>query len=419
MAHLVRHRRALPGPKRSWHSALVANLGRDFARLWAAYAISTAGSTVGAGALGLVAVLVLDAPAWQVSLITAISAAASAVLAFPLGPRVEFARKRPAMITGDLVRCAALASVPLAAALHVLTMPQLYAVDIVVATAAVIFSAASGAHLKALVAPDERAVALSRFESTDWVCWSAGPPLGGVLISGLGATATMLIDAFSFLLSALGIRRLRTPEPPPAVASGPARRGFTDGWRFLLRSPELRPLFFNSVLFSGAVLWVTPLQTVLMLRDLGFAPWEYGLVLGVPCLGGLLGARLAPTLSSRYGARKVLLWTSFARTPWLLAAPFAFPGPAGVVLLIAADFGLLLVAGIFNPTYSAYRLSLIDDTVLTRTLTAWSTGTRTAKPIFITLGGIAAGVVGVRFSLGIGAVLCLLSAAALPARRSR
>jgi MFS family permease len=393
----------------------VARLGKDFGRLWAAYAISAAGSTVSAGALGLVAVLVLDAPAWQVSMITAISAAASAVLAFPLGPRVEFNRKRPAMIISDLARCVALASVPVAAALHILTMMQLYVVDVVVATAFVVFAAAGGAHLKALVAPEHRAIAMSRFESTDWVCWSVGPPIGGLLISGVGATVTMLVDAVSFLLSALGVRRLRTPEPPPPVRTeGQRREDLTAGWRYLLRHPDLRPLFANAVLFSGAVLWVSPLETVYMLRNLGFRPWEYGLVLGLPCLGGLLGARLAPRLSARFGARRVLRWTGVARTPWLLALPFATPGTPGVVVFLAANFGLLLVAGVFNPTYATHRLTVTRDDVLARVVAAWSTGTRSVKPLFIMVGGVVAAVAGVRAALGVGGALCLISAVVLP-----
>ncbi|HET6482940.1 MAG TPA: hypothetical protein VFG35_23290 [Actinoplanes sp.] len=47
-------------------------LGSDFRRLWSAYAISEFGTGVGFGALPLVAVLVLDVPELQVSLLAAL-----------------------------------------------------------------------------------------------------------------------------------------------------------------------------------------------------------------------------------------------------------------------------------------------------------------------------------------------------------
>jgi len=69
------------------------------------------------------------------------------------------------------------------------------------------------------------------------------------------------------------------------------------------------------MLFGGALMMVAPLTAVLMLRQLHFQPWEYGLVLGLPCLGGALGAALARPLTRRYGARAVLLGSGVLRAP--------------------------------------------------------------------------------------------------------
>lgn len=153
-------------------------LGADFRRLWTAYAVSEGGSAVGAGALPLVALLVLGVSDWQVSLLAAVGGLTSAVLALPLGPAIEHRRKRPVMVAADLVRAAALVSVPLAAWSGRLTFAQLSAVSVLTTTGAIAFTAASGAHLKALVPEDERATANSRFETTFWTATSAGPPPG-------------------------------------------------------------------------------------------------------------------------------------------------------------------------------------------------------------------------------------------------
>nr|WP_253267662.1 MFS transporter [Streptomyces asoensis] len=214
-------------------------LGEDFRRLWGAYGVSAAGSAVAMGALPLVALLVLHSSAFQVSLLTALSAVASAVIALPLGVRIEHQYKRPVMITADLARCAVLLSVPVAAAFGGLTFAHLCVVGILQTAASVAFDAASGAHLKALVLPEHRLRANSLFETTNWISVSAGPPVGGLLVGVLGPTATMTVDAASFLGSALGVRRIRRPEPAPPTPGAAPRLGrdIVAGWQYLLRHP--------------------------------------------------------------------------------------------------------------------------------------------------------------------------------------
>ncbi|MEU4169273.1 MFS transporter [Streptomyces sp. NPDC026665] len=393
-------------------------LGQDFRRLWGAYGVSAAGSAVAMGALPLVALLVLHASAFQVSLLTALSAVASALIALPLGVRIEHRYKRPVMVTADLVRCAVLVSVPVAAACGGLTFVQLCAVGVLQTAASIAFDAASGAHLKALVRPEHRLRANSLFENTSWISVSAGPPVGGFLVGVLGATATMAVDAASFLGSALGVRRIRRPEPaPPAPGAAPRLgRDIAAGWRYLLRHPGLRPLFCNALLFGGAIMMASPLMAVLMLRDLGLTPWQYGLALGLPCLGGVLGSRLAPPLTRRFGQRRILLLSGVARTVWTVMLPLAPSGALGVCTIVAVDFGLLLAAGVFNPSFTTYRMQVTQDAFMSRVATSWSVGTKTCQAAFMIGGGLIAEATGVRGALLIAGALCLSSALLLPWR---
>ncbi len=154
-------------------------LGQDFRWLWGAYAVSAAGSAVGMGALPLIALLVLDSSAFQVSALVALSGVASALIALPLGARIEHWYKRPVMMSADLARCVLLASIPVAMAFDVLTFTQLCVVGVLQTAASVAFDAASGAHLKALVLPEHRLRANSLFETTNWVSVSAARPSAG------------------------------------------------------------------------------------------------------------------------------------------------------------------------------------------------------------------------------------------------
>jgi membrane protease YdiL (CAAX protease family) len=92
-------------------------LGRQFRWLWAAYTISTFGTWLAFDAFPLIAILALHAGPSEVSLLAAAGLAVGAALALPLGPWVEFRRKRPVMIAMDLTRFAALMSIPAAFAL--------------------------------------------------------------------------------------------------------------------------------------------------------------------------------------------------------------------------------------------------------------------------------------------------------------
>ncbi len=392
-------------------------LGRDFRRLWFAYTASALGSGIGYGALPLIAVLVLDVSTAQVSILAAVSALAAAVFALPLGDVIERRPKRPVMIAADLVRFAALASVPVAALLGVLSYVQLCVVGVLQSAALIAFTGASGAHLKALVGPEDRAEANSKFEQVFWLTMSVGPAIGGGLVSLVGATVALAVDAVSFLLSALGIRRIQQPEPAPVEHTG--KRDLGAGWRYIFANRGLAVLFWNSQLFGGPVMMISPLLTVFMLRDLHLAPWSYGLFLGVSCLGGVLGAQFAPALTRRFGLHRMLLWFGVLRAPWTLLLPLAPAGMAGFVWLLVAETALLVAAGAFNPSFATYRMEATEDSYMARVVTSWSITSRCVQPAFMALGGVLTAFLGLRGTMYVGGAVALLSAFVLPWRSAK
>src|SRR3984957_9149225 len=199
------------------------SLGRQFGWLWAAYAVSAYGSGFGFGAFPLIAVRVLHSGTAEVSALSAAALTVGAVIAVPLGPWIEFRRKRPVMMAMDLARFAALMTIPAAYALGWLTFAQLLVVSIVVAAAKIAFNAASGANLKALVKPEDLLIANGRFESTNWTTLVVGPPLGGAAVGLLGPVTTVIADAVSYLLSACGIAAIGGSEARPAPPSASGR----------------------------------------------------------------------------------------------------------------------------------------------------------------------------------------------------
>ncbi|MFB7176551.1 MFS transporter [Streptomyces sp. NPDC056257] len=393
------------------------SLGRRFGWLWAAYAVSTLGTWLAFDAFTLIAILVLHAGATEVSVLAAAGPAIGSVVALPLGPWVEFRRKRPVMIAMDLVRFAALMSVPVAFALGRLGFAQLLVVSVVVGAADIAFTAASGACLKALVRPEDLLVANGRFESTTWTATMLGPPLGGAAIVLIGPVMTVVANAASYLLSAAGIRAIGGQEVRPAPAEARPRlrlRDLAEGWRFILTDSALRPLFANTVLVNGLIMAVSPLLAVLMVRDLGFTPWQYGLAFAVPCVGGLIGARLAPRLVARFGRHRVMVTAGTLRACWLLGLALVGPGTAGLVLVMAVELGLITCMGVFNPVFATYRLDRTPADRVARTLSAWSVTSKATIAALTALWGLLAGITGARTAIVIAGLLAMATPFLLP-----
>jgi len=393
-------------------------LGRDFGWLWAAFAISTLGTWLAFDAFPLLAILVLHAGPAEVSALAAIGLAVGAALAAPLGPWVELRRKRPVMIAMDVTRFAALMSVPAAFALGWLSFAQLLVVSVIVAAADIAFRAASGACLKALVPPEHLLAANARLESTTWTATALGPPLGGAAIGLLGPVTTVLANAVSFLLSALGIRAIGGREPRPAREDAARLRAgdLLDGWRYILANPLLRPLFFNTVVVGGLIMATAPLMAVLMLGELGFAPWQYALAFGAPCVGGLIGARMSAPLAERFGRTRVMLTSGALRSCWSCGLAFVGPGAPGLLLVIAVQLGLVTCMGVFNPIFATYRLERTEDDRIARTLSAWTVTSKATVAATTALWGLLAALTTPRAAIALAGVLMLWSPLLLPRR---
>ncbi|MFE2140788.1 MFS transporter [Streptomyces sp. NPDC059456] len=396
-------------------------LGRRFGWLWGAYGTSALGTWLAFGAFPLIALRALHAGPAEVAALSSVGAAVGAAVAVPLGPWTEFRRKRPVLIAMDLVRCAALLTVPAAYALGVLTFLQLLLVSVVVAAADITFRAASGAYLKTLLPAEDLLVANARFESTAWTTTILGPPLGGAAIALFGPVTTVAADAVSHLLSALGIRAMGGHEPRPVH---PGRRevprmragDLLHGWRHILADATLRPLFLNTVLFNGLVMATQPLLAVLMLGRLGFAPWQYGLAFALPSVGGLLGSRLARPLATRFGQHRVLAVAGSLRAIWPVGLAFPGPGTAGLLLVIGIELGLILCCGVFNPVHATYRLRRTPADRAARTLSAWAVTTKASTALLTAVWGALAALLGLRTAIGLAGVLVLATPLLLPRR---
>lgn len=373
----------------------------DFARLWMGQTISLFGSQIGGGALRFTAILALGASAQQLSLLTIAALLPTLVLVLPAGLWVDRTRRRPLLIAADLGRAALLLSIPLAYALNALRIEHLYAVAIATGALTLLFDVAYPSFVPTVVRRDELVEANSRLRASDSVAEIAGPPLGGALVQSIGAPFAVLIDACSFIGSALALGGIRAREMPPAPASRPALRvDLVAGFAALSGNPLLRALAIVAVAksFGGGI--IGSLYDIYFIRELGLTPAIVGLTIGVGGISALVGALMAERLSARISAGRLMI------------AALAIDAAAGMLLPLAREpwaLAMLLAAQAADAAgtiYAIHALSLrqtrTDDATLGRVNAAFLLLETACAISGALIGGMLAEPLGMRGTLAIG-----------------
>ncbi|MFJ8861414.1 MFS transporter [Streptomyces sp. NPDC102451] len=393
-----------PGPTAS------ASLWRDrrFRRFWAGNTVSQFGDRITELALPLIAVSALDASANQVAWLTALIWTPN-LLAILLGAWVDHrARKRRLMILADLVRAAVLLSVPAAFLLGAVTLGQLYVVALLTGAAGVLFNTAYPPFFVGLVPRESYVDANSRLSAGRSASYVVGPAIGGALIQVLTAPVTLVVDALTFLASAVLIGRVPVDEPPVAAdstAPSVVRRA-KDGLALVVRHPVLRASlgcaatvnFFTFVAGSGLIVLFAS-------RNLGLSAGVIGIAFGVGATGSLLGALVAPGISRRFGVgRSIAVGAVLFPAPIAVAAVAAGPFWLGAGALAAyqflSGFGVML----FDVNLNALQTTVIPDSLRSRVAGAYSTINYGIRPVGAVVGGLLATAVGLRATLLIAAV---------------
>ncbi len=397
---------------------------RDFRLLLAGAATGQLGAQVTLVALPLVAVLELEAPAFQVGLLTAAETAAFLLVGLPAGALTDRMRKRPLMIRADLVRAVAMASIPVAALADVLTMAQLYVVALVTGVATVFFDVAHQSYLPQILPREQLVAGNGALETVRSTAHVTGPGIGGGLVQLVGAQFAVIVDAIGYVLSALFLLRVKQPEqaPEPAAAGGSLRKEIGEGVRFVFGHPLLRVIALTTGLanFSTAVLMAT--QTVHLVRVVGLEAGGLGLVLSASAVGGLLGALCAGRLAAGLGQARVMLLSVVVTGPFALLWPLSGHGVPGAALFAAGSAVVSFGAVVYNVAQVSFRQGMCPPRLLGRmnaTLRFLMWGT---LPLGALLGGALAQSYGSRTALAwcaVGILAVPLPLLLSPLRRMR
>ncbi|HEV8634559.1 MAG TPA: MFS transporter [Chloroflexota bacterium] len=385
---------------------------RDFLKLWAGQTISLAGSMVGGFALPLVAVLTLEASPLQLGLLRVADILPAIVVGLFVGVWVDRLPRRPIMVAVDLGRALLLATIPAAALLGRLRIEQLYAVAVLVGALTLLFDVAYRSYLPTLVGRAALVEGNARISASSSVVEVAGFGAAGALVQLLTAPLAILVDAVSFVASAVSLLLIRRPEPPRAPSGGGpgAWREMREGLSVVARQPVLRALALaegSNQLFVH--MWVAMLLLFLT-RELRFEPILFGPLFAIGGVSSLAGALVAERLIGRFGVGPTIVSCWTIGTASLLFVPLA----GGPVVLAAALVGAAQCFDAAGTIGGIGRDALVQGTTPDRRLgrvnaslqmVRW--GAMLAGSL---IGGLLGETIGVRETMFVGALGALPSA---------
>ena len=390
---------------------------RDFQKLWTAETISVFGSQVSALAIPLTAALILKVEPFAFALLGTIEFLPFILFTLPAGAWVDRLRRRPILISGDLGRAIALATIPAAYFLGVLRIWQLYVVAFITGTLTVFFDVANQSYLPSIIERDQLVEGNSKLQISQSAAQIAGPGIAGYLVGIVTAPFAILLDSLSFLVSAFFVFLIRRPEPPVVDhldESGKPKASIVsevrDGLRFVLGHPSLRAIsagtatsnLFFSIAFAVYILYVV--------RDLGLSPETIGIVFAIANVGTLSGAVLANRIAKWFGLGAAIIGALFIGSFFPLLVAIAPPGNAAIPFLIVG--GVLGGIGqmVYNINQVSYRQAICPPRMQGRMnatvrFLVWGT-----MPIGSIIGGVLASNIGLHETIWIGAILGFIPA---------
>jgi MFS family permease len=386
----------------------------DFLKLWTGQSISAFGTQITILAVPILAAVALKVSPFEFGLLATLEFLPVVVLSLPAGVWVDRLRRRPILIWGDVGRAISLLSIPIAFALNVLTIWQLYGVVFVNGCLTVFFDVAYQSYLPSIVQRDQLVDGNAKLELTRAASQRLGPGLAGLLIAILTAPFAVLIDAVSYAVSAVFVIWIRRPEPPPephdeATGPRPSIRGEIGvGLRYVAGHRVLRALALTVAL---GYLFGTIADSILILflvTERQFSPALIGLAFTLGSIGVITGALVTSRLTKVVGVGPIIVISAVGEgASWLPVA--IAPDSLLFVGLTATIVALSFFGVVWNVNAMSLRQAITPAGIRGRmnaTMRFISWGT---IPIGFTVGGFLGGIIGLHNTIWVGALGAIVS----------
>jgi MFS family permease len=362
-------------------------------------------------AIPLLAVVTLHAGAFEIGLISAASTIAFALIGLPAGAWLDRWRRRPVLVAADAARAVLLATIPLAALLGILSIGQLVVVSLLVGAARVFFDVGYRSYLPSVIGTERVLAGNSSMEFARASGQVAGPGIGGLLVTLVGAAAVVLVQAVTFAVSAVSLLAIRTIEPVKDKSEKherPRMRAeIAEGLRFVLHHPILRVTTIASALGNFSFALASAVTIIFLSRTIGLSPALIGVVIAAGSVTVMIGAAFTTRLARFFGSARIV-WVSLAITAPLSAmGAFAQPGWWSLLIvggMAAGELGQI----VFSITNVSLRQRICPDRILGRVNATVQVLILALFPLGALLGGALGQLIGARWTLLVAGGVALI-----------
>ncbi len=375
----------------------------DYMLLWSGQIVSTMGGGMSGFAVPLLILAITGSPA-----AAGISGLAGTlpyvIFSLPVGALMDRWDRKRVMIICDLLRALNIASIPIALALDVLTIWQIYINAFIEGSAFVFFNIAEVAALPRVVDTAQLPAASAQNSFADTTVGLISPPISGFLFKNIGRAFPFVFDAVSYAASVISLSFIKTRFQMERVATERnLRREIAEGVSWLWQQPLIRFTAFLSgclnILGSANYLIL-----ILLAKERGADEPSIGLMFSISAVGGIIGAALGSYFQKHFTFGQVILGTTLAQVliyPLLLVAP-------NIVVIGLINAVIYLTVPIYIVTQFSYRLALIPDRLQGRVNSAVRLIAFSGLPIGSAVGGVLLQQLGTNTTIIIFSVWLLL-----------
>jgi MFS family permease len=327
-----------------------------------------------------------------------------------VGVWVDRVDRKRLMILTDVLRAAALASIPALAAARILSIWWIYVVAFVTATLSVGFALAQIAAVPSLVDREDLVTANGRIQASYSAAAIAGPALAGVLAVRFTVPALLYFDALSFLISAGSLALIRRSfNAAQKKSRAPIRRDIADGLLYVLRQPVVRTIVALAAISNFLIPTIRAQLVLFADQRFHVSAIQLSWCYAAGPVGALVFSLIAGRVSRRLAFSRIVLGSSMlyglaivllAAAPWLWVA----------LSLLVLSAGLLTL---FNITQGSLRQRIVSPELYGRVGSVVNVIAQSSAPLGILVGGLVTTATNNNVAVvygGIGAAMILASA---------
>ena len=358
----------------------------DFWKFWTGETVSAFGTSITQFAMPLI-VFKLTGSAVALGGAAAIFTVPHLLFGLAIGAWTDRTDRRRLMIAVDVLAAAAVASVPIAAVMGLLTVWWIYAVTFATSTLSIFFETAQFGAVPSLVDRSDLVAANGRIQASFAAASVLGPVAAGVLLGFVSVETVLYVDAASFLVSAMTLSLIRRSFNVEIARRRMTsiRHDIAEGLRYVLSHPVLRNISLMMAMINLVSTAVFAELVLFAKQELGAADNQIGFIFAAGGVGVFLCSLAAGPLRRRWSFGNVALGALMLSGILTVALAYTRSLWLGIVFWgLSAGLGTL-----FNINTGSLRQAIVPNHMLGRVMSiamvlAWS-----ANPI----GAIAGGVV--------------------------